>query len=72
MGFWILSRGVFVIVLSVPSGAMTPGSSGSEDSWKLDDPSAAAASLMPIWAGVRYDCLWCIFFAHGFSNGGPL
>ena len=72
MGFWLLSRGVFVIVLSVPTGATTPGSSESEDSWKSDDPSTAAALLMPIWAGVRYDCFCCIFFAHGFSTGGPV
>lgn len=72
IGFWLLSRGVFIIVLSVPSGATTSGLSWSEDSWKLDDPSAAVSPLVPIWAGERYDCLCCLLFTHGFSNGGPV
>lgn len=83
IGFWLLSRGVlFVIVLSVvpsASGAMTTSwlSCWSEDSWKLDDPSAAAAAapLLPIiWSGGgdRYDCCLCCWLStYGFFNGGP-
>lgn len=68
----LLSRKEFV-VMSVPSGPTTPGSSGSEDSWYPDGPTAAA--LKSAWTGAwppRFAPICCLFLDHGFTMGSPV